>query len=62
MNLSTARSAGRAKEVGVRKVLGSVRRDLIGQFLLESLVFSLLALVVGVAVVYGVVSGEADAK
>jgi putative ABC transport system permease protein len=51
VNLSTARSAGRAKEVGVRKVLGSVRRDLIGQFLLESLVFSVLALVAGVALV-----------
>jgi putative ABC transport system permease protein len=51
VNLSTARSAGRAKEVGVRKVLGSVRRDLIGQFLLESLVFSLIALVVAVVLV-----------
>lgn len=45
VNLATARSSGRAREVGVRKVLGSARRDLIGQFLLESLVFSLLALV-----------------
>ena len=51
INLSTARSAGRAKEVGVRKVLGSVRRDLIGQFLLESFVFSLISLVVAVVLV-----------
>lgn len=51
VNLSTARSAGRAKEVGVRKVLGSVRRDLIAQFLLESLVFSLIALAVAVVLV-----------
>lgn len=53
MNLSTARSAGRAKEVGVRKVLGSLRKNLITQFLSESLLISflsmLLALVIAVA-------------
>ncbi|MES2734135.1 MAG: ABC transporter permease, partial [Bacteroidota bacterium] len=38
MNLSTARSAKRAKEVGIRKAIGSVRSQLIGQFLSESLV------------------------
>ncbi|MBN2266014.1 MAG: ABC transporter permease, partial [Candidatus Aminicenantes bacterium] len=48
VNLATARSSGRAREVGVRKVLGSARRDLLGQFLLESLVFSLLALFLAV--------------
>ena len=48
VNLATARSSGRAREVGVRKVLGSARRDLVGQFLLESLVFSLLALLFAV--------------
>ena len=48
VNLATARSSGRAREVGVRKVLGSARRDLIGQFLLESLVFCLLALFLAV--------------
>lgn len=37
MNLSTARSEHRAKEVGIRKVVGSRRRQLIGQFLSESL-------------------------
>ncbi|MES2733689.1 MAG: ABC transporter permease, partial [Bacteroidota bacterium] len=37
MNLSTARSAKRAKEVGIRKAIGSVRGQLIGQFLSESL-------------------------
>ena len=51
VNLATARSSGRAREVGVRKVLGSARRDLVGQFLLESLVFSLLALVLAVLLV-----------
>jgi putative ABC transport system permease protein len=44
MNLSTARSAGRAKEVGMRKVLGAQRTKLIGQFLGESFVFALLSL------------------
>ena len=43
MNLATARSATRSREVGVRKVLGSPRRMLVGQFLAESMVFSLLA-------------------
>lgn len=45
MNLSTARSSNRAKEVGVRKALGSLRRSLIAQFLTESLMISLFALV-----------------
>jgi len=44
MNLSTARSAGRSKEVGVRKVLGSVKSQLITQFLTESVLTSLIAM------------------
>ena len=44
MNLSTARSARRAKEVGIRKVLGSLRTGLIAQFLTESLLTSALAM------------------
>ena len=44
MNLSTARSEKRAKEVGVRKAMGSDRGQLIGQFLSESLVISFIAL------------------
>ncbi len=44
MNLSTARSEKRAKEVGVRKAMGSGRGELIGQFLSESLIISLIAL------------------
>ncbi|MFC5411003.1 ABC transporter permease [Larkinella bovis] len=44
MNLSTARSANRAKEVGVRKVLGSVQRQLIGQFMTESVLMAVLAM------------------
>ena len=49
MNLSTSRSAGRAREVGVRKVLGSRRGQLVGQFLIESLVTCGLALGLGLA-------------
>lgn len=52
INLSTARSAKRAREVGVRKVMGSTRADLIGQFLAESLLFTFLALVAGIGLVY----------
>jgi putative ABC transport system permease protein len=44
MNLSTARSSNRAKEVGVRKVLGSLKKNLIQQFLTESVLISLIAL------------------
>ncbi|TDB65919.1 ABC transporter permease [Arundinibacter roseus] len=45
MNLATARSASRAREVGVRKVLGSKRSALVAQFLTESLLLSYLSLV-----------------
>ena len=48
MNLSTARSAKRAKEVGLRKTLGGERRQLIFQFLIESLVISLVAILLAV--------------
>jgi putative ABC transport system permease protein len=46
MNLSTARSSIRAHEIGMRKVVGSNRNTLIGQFLTESVVLSILALLV----------------
>jgi ABC-type antimicrobial peptide transport system permease subunit len=44
MNLSTARSEKRAKEVGIRKTVGSVRRQLIGQFLSESVLVAFVSL------------------
>jgi putative ABC transport system permease protein len=48
MNLATARSISRAKEVGIRKVLGAQRMKLVFQFLGESFVFALLSLVLGI--------------
>jgi putative ABC transport system permease protein len=51
MNLATARSANRAKEVGVRKVLGSERQQLIGQFMTESVLTTVLAMLLAVGIV-----------
>lgn len=48
MNLSTARSASRAKEVGMRKVVGAERKQLIGQFLSESVVITFLGFLLAV--------------
>lgn len=52
MNLSTARSQNRSKEVGVRKVIGATRPQLIRQFLNESLLLSLFALFLAIGMVY----------
>ncbi len=51
MNLATARSANRAREVGIRKVVGSYRRQLIGQFLAESIFLSVIAMALAVVMV-----------
>jgi putative ABC transport system permease protein len=51
MNLATARSVNRAKEVGVRKVVGAYRRHLISQFLSESVFMAFVALILSVVVV-----------
>jgi putative ABC transport system permease protein len=53
MNLSTARSAQRAREVGVRKVMGSGRSQLVGQFLTESILVSLFAGLLALPLVSG---------
>lgn len=52
MNLTTARSANRAREVGIRKVLGTAKRNLIAQFLFESTLMVVLSLLISVAIVY----------
>jgi putative ABC transport system permease protein len=52
MNLATARSANRAREVGIRKVVGSTRGPLLFQFLAESLAASFIALVLALVLVH----------
>ncbi|UCC38535.1 MAG: ABC transporter permease [Candidatus Aminicenantes bacterium] len=51
MNLATARSATRAKEVGMRKVIGAHKRELIRQFLGESIIYSFFSLIVALILV-----------
>ena len=50
INLSTARSIERAREVGIRKTFGSERRSLIGQFLLESMMVSSLSVLLAIGI------------
>ncbi len=52
MNLSTARSANRAKEIGVRKALGSIHAHLIGQFLTESVLLSMCSFALALGLAY----------
>jgi len=51
MNLSTAKSSGRAREVGMRKAFGSYKTQLISQFLIESMIYSLISVLIAVALV-----------
>jgi putative ABC transport system permease protein len=51
MNLSTAGASRRAKEVGIRKVIGSGKKQLIGQFLAESVVLTFLSLLIAILLV-----------
>jgi putative ABC transport system permease protein len=52
INLSTAKSMERAREVGLRKVVGALRYQLIGQFITESVLINLLALILAAFIVY----------
>ncbi|TSD66912.1 FtsX-like permease family protein [Inquilinus sp. KBS0705] len=52
MNLSTASSVKRAKEVGIRKVMGSLKSSLISQFLTESVVITTFAMAIALVLVY----------
>ena len=51
MNLSTARSANRAKEVGVRKTIGALRSRLIGQFLMESYLYTFISVLLALVII-----------
>ena len=57
MNLATARSTKRAMEVGLRKVMGAQRRGLVGQFLTESIIITLISLMLSVIIIIAVVPG-----
>ncbi|MBA4849337.1 ABC transporter permease [Emticicia sp. BO119] len=57
MNLATARSARRSREVGVRKVMGAKRGSLVGQFVGEAVLFTFLALFVAVIMVIIILPG-----
>lgn len=51
MNLATARFSGRAKEIGVKKTMGSSRGNLILQFLIESVLISMISMVIAIALI-----------
>ncbi len=53
INLSTAKSANRAKEVGLRKTVGAFKHNLVAQFLTESVLFSIISFVIGVVLAWG---------
>ncbi len=57
INLSTARSSNRAREVGIRKVMGGQRIQLIAQFLTESVVVTIVAAVISLALIYLLLPG-----
>jgi len=52
MNLSTARSEKRAKEIGLKKVVGASRTQLIGQFMFESMITVMIAMLIAVLALY----------
>jgi cytochrome bd-type quinol oxidase subunit 2 len=57
MNLATARSEKRAREVGVRKVLGAGKKILIAQFIGEAMIMAFLSLLIAVAIIYLILPG-----
>lgn len=57
MNLATARSEKRAKEVGVRKVMGAAKKQLIIQFLLEAIILSFLSVLLSIGLIYLFLNG-----
>ncbi|WP_425235073.1 ABC transporter permease [Ulvibacterium sp.] len=52
INLSTARYTLRSKEIGLRKVIGASKKQVVSQFLVESVLFSILSLIIGVFLAY----------
>lgn len=52
MNMATARSSNRAKEIGIRKVLGAFRRQIIQQFISESLLLAIIAMIISLILVF----------
>ncbi|MBD2702314.1 ABC transporter permease [Spirosoma sp. BT702] len=60
MNLATARSLKRAKEVGVKKVMGALKGQLVGQYLLESVILAVGALGIALLLCYGLQSAFAQ--
>lgn len=60
MNLATARAAQRAREIGIRKVVGANRFSLMGQFMGEAILVTLLALVLAVGIAHLVLPGFND--
>jgi len=52
INLSTARLSNRAKEIGMRKVVGASRKEIIIQFFLESIIYALISLIISIILVY----------
>lgn len=57
INLATARSANRAKEVGIRKTLGSFRIQLVYQFLIESILLSIMSVAIGIFIATACLDG-----
>lgn len=52
INLATARAAERAKEVGMRKVMGGLRKQLMGQFMMESAIINVFGIVLSIGLVF----------